>query len=387
VGAAIEHRDLIVAGEASGDHHAAGVIRCLKTLGPCRVRGVAGPALAAAGVERVVDMADLAVLGFSGVVARLPRLWRAFHRLLDEGERFRPDAAILVDSPGFNLRLGPELKRRGVRVFYYIAPQVWAWRPERARAMSRWVDRLAVVFPFELPLFQEAGVPTEFVGHPLLDELAPEVDEATLRRELGAGTTDRILGILPGSRAQELRSHLPVMLEAARRLRRERPDLRVAFPLAPGLSLDQLGRAGGAGGRLSENAFEGVRVVQGRTRAVEAYATACAVASGTASLETALFGTPLVVVYRTGWLNYQIARRLVTLRQIALPNIVAGAPVAAELLQGSLTADRLSAALAPLLDDPATQGRVRATLAVVRERLGTPGAACRTASLLRELVA
>src|SRR5439155_10351453 len=207
----------------------------LRSLGPCRVRGVAGPALRAAGVESVAEMSDLAVLGFSGVVAHLPRIWRVYRRLLAEAERFRPHAAVLVDSPGFNFRLGPALKKRGVPIFDYIAPQVWAWHGSRARAMAPWVDRLAVVFPFEEALFREAGVAADFVGHPLLDGLAPEVDEPTFRREIGAAPEAPILGLLPGSRVQELRHHARTMLEAAARLRASRPALVAVLPAAPGL--------------------------------------------------------------------------------------------------------------------------------------------------------
>jgi lipid-A-disaccharide synthase len=390
VGSAIERRFLIVAGEVSGDAHAARMIRCLEAYGPCRVRGVTGPALAAAGAERVADMSDLALLGFSGLVGRLPRIWRAYRRLLAEVERFRPDAAILVDSPGFNLRLGPALKRRGVPVFYYIAPQVWAWHPGRAQAMSRWVDRLAVVFPFEEPIFREAGVSVSFVGHPLLDDLEPEVDRAGLWAKLKLGASDRVLAILPGSRAQEIRHHLPVMLEAALRLSRDRPDLATVLPLAPGIELEELERTRDArnGKRSGEDLQASLRlhVLRGGTHAVQAFATACAVASGTATLETALFGTPLVAVYRVGRVNYAIAKRLVRLRHLALPNIVAGHEVVPELIQGSLTAARLAAALAPLLDDPAAHRAARGRLAEVRERLGEPGASRRAAELLAEMV-
>ena len=393
MGGTIERRFLIVAGEASGDAHAAKMVRCLQALGPCRVRGVAGPALAGAGVERVADMSDLAVVGFSGVIRRLPRIWKTYRRLLEEHERFRPHAAVLVDSPGFNFRIGPELKRRGCPIFYYIAPQVWAWHPERAQAMSRWVDLLAVVFPFEEPLFRDAGVRTEFVGHPLLDGLEPEVDEATFRAELGVAATDRILGLLPGSRAQEIRFHLEAMREAARLLGETRPDLVAVVPLAPGLDEGVLEPKGsgsmsrtGAGGARRRAPGTPVRILRERTRAVQAYATACAVASGTASLETALFGTPLVVVYRVGRLNFEIARRLVRLRHIALPNIVAGREVAPELIQRALTPERLAERLAPWLDAPEARSAARAALAGVRERLGSPGASARAATLLREMV-
>lgn len=377
MGGAIERRFLLVAGEPSGDLHAARLVQALQGLGPCRVRGVAGPALREAGVECVTAAETLAVVGFSEIVERLPTLWRTRHLLLSELTRFQPHAVVLVDYPGFNLHLGPVLKRHGARVFYYIAPQVWAWHAGRARAMSRWVDRLAVVFPFEEEIFRAAGVPTEFVGHPLREGLEPEVNESSFRLEIGARPTDRILGILPGSRRQEVARHLRPLLDAGRSLARERPDLKLVLPLAPGLD-DAL-----PGGRsLGE-----VRIVRGRTRATEAFATACAVASGTATLETALFGTPHVIVYRTGTLNYALARRLVRLPRIGLPNIVAGRAIVPELIQGQLTTDRLVRILAPWLDDPSRNASQRAVLREVDQRLGPPGASRRAAELLWALAA
>src|SRR5262249_20454632 len=249
---------------------------------------------------------ELAVIGFSGVLAKLPVLWRARRTLLAELERFRPDAVVLVDYPGFNLRLGPELKARGARVFYYIAPQVWAWHAQRARAMAAWVDRLAVVFPFEEPLFRDAGVRATFVGHPLLDDLAAERDEATFRAELGVPQSARLVGLLPGSRPGELAAHGNVLLDAGRRLAAAHADVVPVLALARGLTL--------AG--VAPELRTAARIVSGRTHCVQAYASCCAVASGTATLETALFGTPLAVVYRVGWLNHVIARRVVKLSHI-----------------------------------------------------------------------
>ena len=384
MGRAIEHRVLIVAGEASGDAHAALLIRALVQGGGTRVRGVAGPALVAAGVEAVADMSELAVLGFSGVVRRLPRILRVYRRLLAEAERFRPDVAVLVDSPGFNFRIGPELKRRGIPIYYYIAPQVWAWHPERAAAMSRWVDRLAVVFPFEEPIFRAAGVHARFVGHPLLDGLAPEVDRATFLAELSATPSDRILGLMPGSRLQEIRQHLRPLIEAASLLARDRPDLVPVVAAAPGID-PALIRA--AIDRIARDRAASFRVVSGRTRAVAAHATACATASGTATLETALFGTPLVVVYRLGRMNFAIARRLVRLERIGLPNIVAERQVAPELIQDALTPERLATTLAPWLDDTAARAAACDGLAEVRRRLGEPGASARAAAWLEEMLA
>ncbi|MCC6348086.1 MAG: lipid-A-disaccharide synthase [Candidatus Eisenbacteria bacterium] len=376
-GAREARRLLIVAGEASGDHHAANLLRALGAPGRFEARGVAGPQLRAAGAQAIVRQEELAVIGFSGILAKLPALLGARARLLGECARWRPDAAVLVDYPGFNLRLGPQLRARGVPVFYYVAPQVWAWHPERAAQMAAWVNRLAVVFPFEEPLFREAGVPTTFVGHPLLDDLAPEVDADTLRRELGAPPHARLVGLLPGSRAGEIAQHAATLVEAGLRVRQRHADAFPVVALADGASLDVLPAA-------LRGALPAVR---GRTRAVQAHAACCAVASGTATLETALFGTPLLVVYRVGWLNWQIARRLVTLPHIGLPNIVAGASVAPELLQDAFTPGAVAEVLGGWLADPRALGARRAALAGLRDRLGGPGASARAAAALAEMLA
>jgi lipid-A-disaccharide synthase len=372
-----ERRILLVTGEASGDLHAARLVQALRALGPVRVRGIAGPALRAAGVESILPAEELAMVGFSEVLAKLPRILAARGKLLEEWRSFAPHAVLLVDYPGFNLRIGPALKARGARIFYYIAPQVWAWHPERAREMARWVDRLAVVFPFEEPIFRQAGVQATFVGHPLLDELAPEIGEAAFRAELGIDPARPMLGLLPGSRPQELARHLQPLADAARELRQQRQNLVCVLALAEGLELSHSQAA----------ALEGIRVVRGRTRATQAFSTACAVASGTATLETALFGTPLVILYRTGFLNYAIARRLVTLPRIGLPNIVAGREVAPERIQAAANGPELARVLGRWLDDPVARADARRELAVVRQQLGGPGASARAAAMLRELAA
>ena len=347
----------------------------------------------AAGVETLVDMSELSVIGFSAVVNRLPRILRALRLLRDEAARFKPHGAILVDSPGFNFRLGPALHRAGIPVFYYIAPQVWAWQGERAKAMAAWVRQLAVVFPFEEALFRDAGVTTSFVGHPLLEELAAEVGVEAFREELGITQAQRVLGLLPGSRGEEIRALMPVLSEAATRLCHSRPDLAVVLPLAPGVEPAFVAAAArarlvdGGGGRLRiERPGLSVHLVCGRTRSVMSVARACAVASGTATLETALLGTPLVVAYRVGALNYWIARRVVHLERIGLPNIVAGESIVPECIQHDCTAERIQAVVSPWLDDDDARAAAAARLARVRERLGEPGAAARTAALVLRMV-
>lgn len=375
MGGTPDRRLLIVAGEPSGDVHAARLVEALRRRGGIDVRGVAGPRMAAAGVIALAPMDTLSVMGFTGVLRRLPRIRAVFAKLERTVREWRPEVAVLVDSPGFNFRLGPGLHRAGVRVFYYIAPQVWAWHGERARQMARWVDRLAVVFPFEESLFRDAGVETRWVGHPLLDDFAPEVDEAAWRRELGIAPGARVLGLMPGSREQEVERHRGILLETARRLGLARADLETVVALPPR----------GSGGACEAERSGRVVTVRGRTRATQAYSTACAVASGTATLETALFGTPLVVLFRTGWLNWELGRRLVQLKRIGLPNIVAGVDVAPELLQGDLTPEALGALLEVWLDDPARREAQRRLLGRVREKLGGPGASERAAEWLWEM--
>ncbi len=375
--AARTRRLMVVAGEASGDHHAANLLESLSAHGPWTASGVAGPRMRAAGVKALVPQEELAVIGFSGILAKLPLLFATRAKLLAEYDRMRPDAVVLVDYPGFNLRLGPELKRRGARVFYYIAPQVWAWHPERAAEMARWVDRLAVVFPFEESIFRYAGVATTFVGHPLLDDLAPEIPEAELRHELGLDASARILGLLPGSRTGELRALARPLLEAAQIVRRQFPDVVPVLAQAHAVSLEG----------VPAGLLEGIRVVRERTRSIQSFSICCVVASGTATLETALFGTPLVIVYRVGWLNHAIAKRVIRLPHIGLPNIVAGREVAPELLQNALTPESIARLVCTWLADPSQLEARRAELRVVRERLGGPGASARAAAALAELVA
>ena len=377
MGDSLQRRLLIVAGEASGDLHAARLLTALRARIEVDARGVTGPALEAAGAKRLAPMDRLAVIGFTGVLRRLPAIRGVFRTLSREVRENPPDAALLVDSPGFNFRLGPGLHARGIKVFYYIAPQVWAWHAERARQMAGWVDRLAVVFPFEEPLFHDAGVTTRWVGHPLLDDFRPEVEESAWRAELGLARDAPVLGLLPGSRPQEIERHRGPLLEAAARLRADRPSLAAVMALPP--------RSSGAAPQVSLE--DGVTVVRGRTRATQAFARACAVASGTATLETALFATPLVVIYRTGWLNWELGRRLVRLPRIGLPNIVAGEEVAPELLQRDLTATKLAELLAPWLDDDAQRARASERLRRVREKLGGPGASARAADWLAEMLA
>lgn len=365
---------LIVAGEASGDLHAGPVAAELKKLLPeASLWGVGGTELVSAGVECLERVENLAVMGFSGVPRLLPRLRRLKGSLLRRTAARGTRLAILVDYPGFNLNLARALKRlpHPPRVLYYIAPQVWAWNRRRLARIKTSVDRLAVILPFEAPFFARAGVPADFVGHPLLDRT-----QGTLETPAVSGATT--VALLPGSRRQEVVRLLPVMVDAALRLQRTEPGLRVVVAKSPGLD-ESLYRLPGA-------AADGWELRAGVEQTLGGAAVA-AVCSGTATLEAALWDVPQVVVYRTSALNYALARALVRLEFIALVNLTAGGPVVPELIQRRLTARRLADEMKSLLTDARRAAAMRQAYQRVREALGEPGAAVRVARLAVRMLA
>lgn len=370
---------LIVAGEASGDLHGARLVQALKALEPgCRVFGIGGEGMAAAGAELLFHIRDMAVVGFTEVIRHLPFLRRVMRTLESETARRRPAVAILIDYPGFNLRLAARLRARGLKILYYIAPQVWAWGAGRIPKIARVLDEMAVVFPFEVDLFAGAGLPTAFVGHPLLEGLQPRLArrEFFARHHFHEGRP--LLGLLPGSRRHEIERLLPDMLRTARLLRQRRPDLQIAIAQAPTLPAGLYQKHMPAGDWT---------LIGGATYEVMKESTACLVCSGTATLETACFGTPLAVVYRTSRISYLIGKRLVKLPFIGLVNVVLGRKIAPELVQNDFQPEKAAEILAPLLFDQQANARMRQQLAAVREKLGTPGASARTAQMALRLAA
>jgi lipid-A-disaccharide synthase len=363
---------LLVAGEASGDLHAATLARALAELEPrLRVAGMGGARMAAAGVRLLHRVERVAVVGGTEAVGRLPALWRAFRALRRHLEERRPGVLVLVDFPEFNMRLARVARRLGVPVVYFIAPQVWAWRGHRVRALARDVSRVLAIFPFEVGLYQEAGVPVEFVGHPLLDVL-PVLAREDCRAGL-AGPGELLVGLLPGSRDAEVRRHLPVLLAAVRRVAERHPGIRLALPVAPTIEPRRVEAAVRA-------AALPVHVLPGPAYRVMAAADLLLVASGTATLEAACYGAPMVVVYRLSAPSYGLARLLVRgVSHISLPNILAGREVVRELIQGRATGDAVAAAALALLDDEEARAAQRAALLEVRARLGEPGASRRAA--------
>ena len=375
---------MLSAGEASGDLHGATMCRALRALDPgVRLIGMGGPRMAAAGVEILVDPTRRAAVGTSEAIGRVPGLYRAYKILVRRLREARPKAMVLIDFPEFNLRLAKQARRAGVPVVYFIPPQLWAWRRGRMRQMARRVTRVLAAFPFEKSLYEEAGVAVEFVGHPLLDVVPSDLDRMKARQRLGVGERQTLVGLLPGSRRQEVGRLLPPMLDAAARLAFGHGSrcfvLGLAASVDRGLVLALLARASETGGPP-------VEVVEGLTHEVMAGADVLLIASGTATLEAALLGAPMVVCYRVSRLTEAVARLLNRSPWISLPNIVAGRGAVPEILQDEVSGARLSFEAERLLVDPVAATAQRAAFKEVRSRLGQPGVGERAARAVLKVV-
>jgi lipid-A-disaccharide synthase len=334
----------------------------------------------AAGVDLLHGIERLDAVGMIGwgQLRAAVRTYRALTALL-RSSRF--DSVVFVDNPGLNLRLARVARLAGQRVVYYIAPQIWAWRPGRIKLISRVVHLMLVVLPFELALYRRAGVPCEYVGHPLLDVVAPSYDRDELRKRFGCDGAERLIGLLPGSREREVRALLPDMLAAAGRLQREFPGLEILIGQAASISTALMNQIVSVSGLQP-------RIIRDQPNEVMAAADALLVASGTATLQAAMVGTPMVITYKTTWVSYWLARALVRVKWIGLANLVAQRQIMPELIQQEATPERLASEAGRFLRDEATARTARAALAAVRQSLGEPGASRRAAeAVLRESAA
>ncbi len=373
-----EKKILIVTGEASGDLHGSEVAAALRDLFPkVKLFAMGGERLRLAGAEIIVESSSLAVVGITEVIGRLRVILRALAFLKTFLRREKPDLVILVDFPDFNLRLARTAKKEKIPVFYYISPQIWAWRRGRVKTLARFVEKMAVIFPFELPFYEAAGVPVEFVGHPLLDVLEKwEAGKEVRGAEAFSGAP--LIALLPGSRAKEVSSLLPEMIQAALLIRQERPGARFVLPLASTISRKELER-------FVPAEFPALTIVEGKTYEAVAAAELTIVASGTATLETALLGKPMVIVYRVSPASYWIGRMLIRVKCIGLANIVAGRKVVPELIQKEACGDRIAAEALKILSDSQYRDAMTADLADIRKKLGKPGAAVRVAQMALQL--
>ena len=368
---------MLSCGEPSGDLYAGALIRELRALAPSiHVRGLGGPECAAAGGEMLADYRHLSVTGLTEPLAKFPRYVATLRRLVESARRERPDVLVAIDFPDFNFRLAHRLKGLGVPVVYYIGPQLWAWRRGRLKTIGRIANLLLVIFPFEEAIYRDAGIPVQFVGHPLVELAKPTGAESFRRRhQLSDGP---IVAILPGSRPNEVRRILPDLLAGAARIRAALPDVQFVVARAPNLD-DHLFDP------VAAIRLDRLIVVEQETDAALSAADLALTASGTATVQTAIHDTPMVIVYRVSPLTYRVLRRLVTVDSIGMVNLIAGEQIVPELIQDALTPQAVATEAIAMLTDTARRARVREGLARVRERLGGPGASRRAAEAILDL--
>ena len=369
-------RVLISCGEASGDLYAGALVSAMKAIDPdVTTFGFGGGQLEAAGARLIGDYRGFSVTGLVEALRVVPRSWRMLRTLERVAARERPDVFVAIDFPDFNFRLLPVMKRLGIRVVYYVSPQLWAWRAGRMQTIAQYVDRMLVIFPFEAAIYERAGVPVEFVGHPLVDLAVAARDRCTVLRAAGLDPDKRVVALLPGSRPNELREILPTLANAIAPIRQRVPDAQFLVARAPALGdglFSPLARAREAGAPIA--------MVEGATDDVMAASDVVVTASGTATVQAALHGRPMVIVYRLSPLTFAIGRAFVQVQTYGMVNLVAGRPVVPELIQSAFTPESVAKETVALLTDPARVDDMRHGLADVRAKLGRPGASTRAAA-------
>lgn len=371
-------RIFIVAGEISGDMHAAKLVRETRALDAgIEFWGIGGPRMREAGAHTLHDISEMAVLGLWEVLKRIRFFKRIFKEVLAELRTRRPDVLVLVDYPGFNLRLAREAKRMGIRVVYYICPQVWAWHRSRIPAMAKLVDHLFVIFPFEVEVFSGTPLKVSFVGHPLVAE-ADHARALPLQALPWHGAAR--IALLPGSRRQEIERILPPMLQAAATLRHGRPDASFIAAAADDAAARQIAE-------IHRGAQVPLEIVTGQTREILRQARAAMVASGTATIEAALLQCPMIVVYKTNWITYAIGRRLIRVPWLGMVNIAAGARICPEFIQSAAQPESMASAMLELLDETPARHAMVAGLAAVRKALSGAGHPANAAELLLQELA
>lgn len=371
---------LIIAGEPSGDMHASNLVRDLKTLRPgLKFFGMGAGLSAGEGVEIVCDISSLALVGVVEVVKNIYSVGKAFRTVLKAVDKRRPALAILVDYPGFNLRLAGELKRRNIPVVYYVSPQLWAWGADRIKIIKRCVKRMVVFFGFEEDLYKKNGVDVAFVGNPLVDSTRITSTRKETLEKYGLRADRHTIALVPGSRKLEVEGFLGALARSAELLKRTDPDAQFIVTRHPGLPEDIYKRAIGARG-------DGIKIVAGDMHNILAASDLAVVASGTATLETAVIGTPMIVVYKANLLTYLIYKFVRPRGFLGLPNIIAGRRIVPELLQRDMTPGNISAEARRILSEGPVAAGMRKELALVKSSLGAPGASMRAAKSILPLL-
>jgi len=365
---------MFIAGEPSGDLHGSNLARALLSLSPeCKLFGIGGEQMRAAGVTTFHDIGELSVVGFFDVVRNFSKIKAVFEDALAKLDSEKPGICVLIDYPGFNLQLAKLASRRGVKVIYYVSPQIWAWAPSRIKTIKRYVDKMVVVFEFEKAIYEAAGVPVEFVGHPLLDVVKPTMDKENALRCFGLKGDTLTIGLMPGSRRSEVSRHMPVMLEAAGILRNVYHE-GVQFIVSKS--------------SIVAESFYGSRnykLIEGNVYDLIKVCDLVITSSGTATLETAILGVPMVVIYKVSALSWFLFRPLVKVDHIAMVNIVAKKRIVPELLQGKATAQNIAKEALEILQNREKKEGIKNALSNVREKLGLPGASLRAAKIILNL--
>ena len=371
---------LMIAVEASGDQHGAALVRALHERFPhLQVYGLGGDHMRAAGVDTLFDIQSLNILGIVEILAKVPSSLHMAYRLLREAARRGTRVVVLIDAPGFNLNFARLAKRAGLSVVYYISPQIWAWRQHRVKKVARYVDKMLTLFPFEVSFYTAAGVDAECVGHPLLDRLHCLPSPAQAAQILGLNARYPIMALLPGSRRQELQRLLPPMLAAFQRVQRRLPTLQGIIPVAPTLSMEEIQQ-------MLQYSPVPVTAIAGQSHTALRAADMALVASGTATLEAGLIGTPMVVVYKVHPVTAWLVRRLIRIPYAGLVNIVTGRPMVPELLQEALCPQTLAALALHCLEHPEVAQYIRSELATLRQALGMGDGARRAAACVGQFL-
>ncbi|HXC61255.1 MAG TPA: lipid-A-disaccharide synthase [Nitrospiria bacterium] len=372
---------LIISGETSGDLHGGNLAFALRKMRPeLRLLGVGGPRMSAAGVELIEDNREMGVIGVWEVLSHLKAIRRAYRRVLQVLASGQVDLLVLIDYPEFNFRVAHVAHRKKIPIVYYISPQIWAWRSGRVKTVKKLVQQMIVILPFEKELYQQSGVPCEFVGHPLLDEVQTDLDKKEVLRSFRLDPGQPVIGLLPGSRSKEVKKILPLMLAAMTRIGQKVPGIQLLLALAPSIEKDEVLA-------ITSRWPLDIRIIEGKTDHVIAASDLVLVASGTATLQAAILETPMVILYRVAWLTYLLGRILIKVDHIGLVNLVAGRRIVPELLQSEATPERIAEEIQGMLMDLPRREAIKKELAQVRSRLGTPGASQRAAEIILRHIA
>jgi lipid-A-disaccharide synthase len=367
---------LMVAGEVSGDLHGAHLMEAVRQIDPeTQFFGVGGESLERNGMKLLYHAHSLSVVGITEALFKLKTVLKALQGLKKSLDRERPDLIILIDFPEFNLRMAKIANRKGIPVLYYISPQVWAWRPGRVKLIAQRVKKMIVFFPFEVPLYKAAGVDVEWVGHPLLDIVKPTLSREAAFKQFGLDPKQRTIGLLPGSRVNEVERLLPPLLASAELLQKEISGLQFIIPLASGLNEKTFSPW------MSHSPVP-VKLIEGWTYDVMNISELLITASGTATLEGAILGKPMIIVYKVSLISSWVGRALIRVNHIGLVNLVAGKEIAPELIQGDVTPERIAEEVLRILKDSALRHRITEAMVQVRQNLGEPGAAQRAARIV-----